>query len=166
MCCTVLYSCQGGFSNRWKKRIVQYSTVYGPIKRVGQVAQINDTKFCIHLSFLSKMCPHQTNVSDAPMNGTEEMVAIQGSSNGHNGTSNGLNGGGAHRNGHSSTLTSQRNPYAPRASDFLNNVSNFKIIESTLRGPSLPSLFCLFLFLTLTITHNNNRGRAICQCFF
>ena len=28
----------------------------------------------------------------------------------------------------------QRNPYAPRASDFLSNVSNFNIIESTLRG--------------------------------
>ncbi|KAH9966247.1 homocitrate synthase [Lactifluus volemus] len=79
------------------------------------------------------MCPHQNNVSDAPINGTEEMVAIQGSSNGRSGTSNGLNGT-AHLNGHSSTsASSQRNPYAPRASDFLNNVSNFKIIESTLR---------------------------------
>lgn len=28
------------------------------------------------------------------------------------------------------------NPYAPRYSDFLSNVSNFKIIESTLRGSS------------------------------
>ncbi len=28
----------------------------------------------------------------------------------------------------------QRNPYAPRYSDFLSNVCNFKIIESTLRG--------------------------------
>ena len=27
-----------------------------------------------------------------------------------------------------------RNPYAPRASDFLSNISNFNIIESTLRG--------------------------------
>jgi homocitrate synthase len=26
------------------------------------------------------------------------------------------------------------NPYAPRASDFLSNISNFNIIESTLRG--------------------------------
>ena len=32
------------------------------------------------------------------------------------------------------TDQSQRNPYAPRASDFLSNISNFNIIESTLRG--------------------------------
>ena len=37
-------------------------------------------------------------------------------------------------NGFASSNTQRRNPYAPRASDFLNNVSNFKIIESTLRG--------------------------------
>jgi homocitrate synthase len=30
----------------------------------------------------------------------------------------------------------RRNPYAPRASDFLSNISNFNIIESTLRGLS------------------------------
>ena len=30
----------------------------------------------------------------------------------------------------------QINPYAPRASDFLSNISNFNIIESTLRGLS------------------------------
>lgn len=28
----------------------------------------------------------------------------------------------------------RRNPYAPRAADFLSNISNFNIIESTLRG--------------------------------
>lgn len=27
-----------------------------------------------------------------------------------------------------------KNPYAPRAADFLSNISNFNIIESTLRG--------------------------------
>lgn len=37
-------------------------------------------------------------------------------------------------NGSASIHTQRRNPYATRASDFLNNVSNFKIIESTLRG--------------------------------
>jgi homocitrate synthase len=37
-------------------------------------------------------------------------------------------------NGSTPSRTQNRNPYAPRASDFLNNVSNFKIIESTLRG--------------------------------
>lgn len=34
-----------------------------------------------------------------------------------------------------------KNPYAPRYSDFLSNISNFKIIESTLRGTSF---FCSF----------------------
>ena len=33
----------------------------------------------------------------------------------------------------------QRNPYAPRAADFLSNISNFNIIESTLRGSSVTS---------------------------
>ena len=37
-------------------------------------------------------------------------------------------------NGSVSTSSQRANPYAPGASDFLNNVSNFKIIESTLRG--------------------------------
>lgn len=40
-------------------------------------------------------------------------------------------------NGHANAQQQQqqqRNPYAPRYSDFLSNVSNFKIIESTLRG--------------------------------
>ena len=39
----------------------------------------------------------------------------------------------------------RHNPYAPRASDFLNNVSNFKIIESTLRG--------MFYFHVLIVDH-------------
>ena len=34
----------------------------------------------------------------------------------------------------SASSAQRANPYAPRASDFLNNISNFKIIESTLRG--------------------------------
>jgi hypothetical protein len=39
-------------------------------------------------------------------------------------------------NGHSThpSEVQRRNPYAPRASDFLSNISNFSIIESTLRG--------------------------------
>lgn len=32
------------------------------------------------------------------------------------------------------SIQQQKNPYAPRYSDFLSNISNFKIIESTLRG--------------------------------
>ena len=52
--------------------------------------------------------------------------ASNGHHNGHNGT-NGVTASRDHR---------RHNPYAPRAADFLNNISNFKIIESTLRGPS------------------------------
>ena len=53
--------------------------------------------------------------------------------NGVNGT-NGVNGANGHSNGTQNRRPNPRNPYAPRASDFLNNVTNFKIIESTLRG--------------------------------
>ncbi|KAG6332496.1 hypothetical protein ID866_6598 [Astraeus odoratus] len=49
------------------------------------------------------------------MNGSSSMNGVAPNS-----------GNGHHQQQH-------RNPYAPRASDFLNNVSNFKIIESTLR---------------------------------
>ncbi|KAI0291914.1 homocitrate synthase [Multifurca ochricompacta] len=62
-----------------------------------------------------------------------KILIVETATNGLKGA-NGSNGT-AHRNGtngHIST-TQRRNPYAPRASDFLNNVSNFKIIESTLR---------------------------------
>ena len=75
------------------------------------------------------MCP-----LDAPqVDRNDEMVAIPTGKvkglNGINGHSNGtVKSGSAHQN--------QRNPYAPRASDFLSNVSNFSIIESTLRGSS------------------------------
>jgi homocitrate synthase len=49
------------------------------------------------------------------------------------GTSANVNG----FNGYTAQDSAQnRNPYAPRPSDFLSNVSNFNIIESTLRGPS------------------------------
>jgi homocitrate synthase len=66
------------------------------------------------------------------------MVAVEGKQNGLNGSHG--SSGTAHSsgaNGHSASKQ-RRNPYAPRAADFLNNVSNFKIIESTLRG------FCLY----------------------
>jgi homocitrate synthase len=68
------------------------------------------------------MCNHQTG--SAPPENPQDMVAVGSTTNGHPG-SNGVNGASSKQ---------QRNPYAPRASDFLNNVSNFKIIESTLRG--------------------------------
>jgi len=42
---------------------------------------------------------------------------------------------GTSRSNHAQHLEQQRaNPYAPRAADFLSNISNFNIIESTLRG--------------------------------
>jgi len=44
-------------------------------------------------------------------------------------------------NGQADRTRQQRNPYAPRYSDFLSNVCNFKIIESTLRGKPL-RFFC------------------------
>ena len=59
------------------------------------------------------MCPHQ-NGDQLPA-GKAEMVGVE----------NNVNAGPSQQQ--------KRNPYAPRASDFLNNVSNFKIIESTLR---------------------------------
>lgn len=84
------------------------------------------------------MCPHQND--GAPPDNSQDMVAIgdtPNSLNGHHGPD-----GAAHANGTNgrSSMTQRRNPYAPRASDFLNNVSNFKIIESTLRGFSLSFL--------------------------
>jgi hypothetical protein len=93
--------------------------------------------FCLGLE---EMCPHPN--SDAPPNDIQEMVMVSSNGLNGNGTSHRLNGTATRQNGvngHSST-TQQRNPYAPRASDFLNNVSNFKIIESTLRGS------CFFFF--------------------
>lgn len=82
-----------------------------------------------------KMCPHANGDSTpndpsqmVPVdlsNGTSHQASVQSNSNGHAAT-----------NGAASSYAEQqrRNPYAPRASDFLSNVSNFKIIESTLRG--------------------------------
>jgi homocitrate synthase len=64
-------------------------------------------------------------------------VATNGQSvlngNGHSATNGHANG---HANGVNGSQMRGRNPYAPRASDFLNNISNFSIIESTLRGMS------------------------------
>ena len=70
-----------------------------------------------------------------PAQATNGVNGVNGTNgtNGVNGT-NGTNGVNGHANGVSSRRPNPRNPYAPRASDFLNNVTNFKIIESTLRG--------------------------------
>jgi hypothetical protein len=72
--------------------------------------------------------------SNAVPEGVQDMVAVETRRNGMNG-SRAPNRSVHHNgvNGHSSE-TQRHNPYAPRASEFLNNVSNFKIIESTLRG--------------------------------
>ena len=44
----------------------------------------------------------------------------------------------------------QRNPY--RAADFLSNVTNFKIIESTLRGTPIPPYPALRIFYSAGLT--------------
>ena len=127
------------------------------------------------------MCPHQNGDSPTPQAvNKDQMTAIDMTGTTRpNGTANGV----SHQQRH--------NPYAPRACDFLNNVSNFKIIESTLRGmfyfhvphgrscffwdgggrggPHLD--FCdsqhtftdhIYFFATRCTLI---RGRAICKCF-
>jgi homocitrate synthase len=77
------------------------------------------------------MCPH-ANGNHVPTDASE-MVAVP-LTNGSNGVTNGKRGT-TRSNGFSNYLEQRRtNPYAPRAADFLSNVSNFNIIESTLRG--------------------------------
>jgi hypothetical protein len=78
----------------------------------------------------SKMCPHAT----AENANNEEMVAIDMSGTPNVNSTAPTNGTNGANSAPSSRLPRGFNPYAPRASDFLNNVSNFKIIESTLRG--------------------------------
>lgn len=69
------------------------------------------------------MCPHAT--ADETPNGSSEMVLVN-----EKPASNGING----LNGTKTTHGQKpKNPYAPRYADFLSNISNFKIIESTLR---------------------------------
>jgi hypothetical protein len=89
----------------------------------------------------SEMCPHPSD--DVPFENTQDMVAVEVTSNSLNSrhTAN-----GAHFNAQSSAKQ-RHNPYAPRASDFLNHVSNFKIIESTLRGSCIVSLSASSLLL-------------------
>lgn len=84
------------------------------------------------------MCPHANG--DALPNGTDEMVAVGSTSRSSPVKTNGINGHANGVNGHANSINGtakkpeQKNPYAPRASDFLSNISNFNIIESTLRG--------------------------------
>lgn len=70
------------------------------------------------------MCPHANG--DAAPNDPAQMVAVD--------LTNGRPANGVHSQSPAARLEQRRNPYAPRASDFLSNVCNFKIIESTLRG--------------------------------
>ncbi len=79
------------------------------------------------------MCPH-ANGESLTNSDEKDMVLVNDSSqprtNGK--TVNGTNG---HVNGAASQQQQvPKNPYAPRYADFLSNVSNFNIIESTLRG--------------------------------
>ena len=83
------------------------------------------------------MCPCQNGASQPADSSEMVQVPLNGATN-VNGT-NGANGNTTANgsvNGHANGSTRPFNPYAPRASDFLSNVSNFKIIESTLRGES------------------------------
>lgn len=85
------------------------------------------------------MCPScQCNSSSAPAD-RSEMVGVENQRVGRPAQAvNGVNGVNGHanprQNGVAQRPAHRTNPYAPRASDFLNNVANFKIIESTLRG--------------------------------
>ncbi|KAE9408410.1 homocitrate synthase [Gymnopus androsaceus JB14] len=72
------------------------------------------------------MCPH-TNGDSLPHD-PSEMVQVP--------LTNGSTSNGKRGTSHNPSLVKDnqnRNPYAPRASDFLSNISNFNIIESTLR---------------------------------
>lgn len=79
------------------------------------------------------MCPH-ANGDSTPVADKADMVPIP--------LTNGVKTNGVNANGKRGTSRAanrsasdqQHNPYAPRASDFLSNISNFNIIESTLRG--------------------------------
>lgn len=77
-------------------------------------------------------------------------------SNGNQNKSNGANG--VHKEAKRGTTRTIRtelekqksNPYAPRASDFLSNISNFNIIESTLRGKYSDVMLSSSTILTIT----------------
>jgi len=61
----------------------------------------------------------------------------------------------------------QSNPYAARASDFLSNISNFNIIESTLRGKQNPHRLEVFLRSVKTDRLSNiTEGEQFANAFF
>lgn len=106
------------------------------------------------------MCPHAAD--SAPAVDKADMVEVPLASNVK---PNGVDANGKRGTSRASARPQaeqqQRNPYAPRASDFLSNVSNFNIIESTLRGAYLSSLH---LDNRKKLTSPSIRGRAVCQC--
>jgi homocitrate synthase len=106
------------------------------------------------------MCPHTTG--DNP---PSEMIEVPLSTNGtHPATTNGKRG--TTSNGMRHYLEQRRkNPYAPRAADFLSNISNFNIIESTLRGLSV-SPFSLFFLGSFIICTAFTEGEQFANAFF
>ena len=77
----------------------------------------------------TKMCPGH-NAESAPVEKTE-MVPVDTQSAP---TPAPIKKRGTSRNPNAHLHTQPRNPYAARASDLISNISNFNIIESTLRG--------------------------------
>ncbi|KAG9029667.1 mitochondrial Homoaconitase [Serendipita sp. 407] len=69
------------------------------------------------------MCQTETSTTNGTQD-KQDMVAV-----GETRPINGTNG----QHVQPSSSQNSKNPYAPRYADFLNNISNFKIIESTLR---------------------------------
>jgi len=93
------------------------------------------------------MCPHQSG--NVPPSTLGEMVEVPIS----NGVKPNPNGKRGTSRSQKALFDQQRtNPYAPRAADFLSNVSNFNIIESTLRGS-----------LTIILSHPYSRNINIDQ---
>ena len=97
------------------------------------------------------MCPHTTN-GDATNTPTDrsQMVGVENTRVGRPSSAvNGVNvvNGYTRPQQQQHRPTQRINPYAPRASEFLNNVANFKIIESTLRGES----HCFFVLLAVVL---------------
>ena len=78
------------------------------------------------------MCPHASTDSAPAAVDKADMVAVP-LTNGVKPNANGKRGT-SRANRPPPPSEQQRNPYAPRAADFLSNISNFNIIESTLRG--------------------------------
>jgi len=74
------------------------------------------------------MCPH-ANGDSLPSDPSQMVQVPLDASN-----KSGKRGTSRNNNATASIEAQRRNPYAPRASDFLSNISNFNIIESTLRG--------------------------------